>query len=703
MPQQHLNTENLPTQAMAMKVEELLSHFSKERQQFERKWYDNNFFDDGYHFRYLSRTTGKILDTQSLNTSSMPSRAIPKASRQIRGVANLLLLPNYTPVIYPEKVASYQYPPIDQNGQQVENPEYQKAIKTAQDQAKKIGHWVQKEWINLELEEQLTLMVLLAAKHGVSYMQLWPDGIEEKINAKVYDAFDIYVKGSLTSIYDSPAIIKTAPMLISEIMADETLGFEGKTIAVDNKYAYSKVKEAYSKTRYGSGSASDTAATAILSEAYIKEYLSDANRVQVEESLKDKISKYKDGDMVMRHVFTAGGVTGKDEYLDLPEYPFIDFRMEPGPIYQVPLIERFIPANKTLDVIMSRLERYFNTMVTGTWLTRKGENVMITNIPGGQKLEYTGSPPVQAAMQNPQTAAFPFIQLIEKFIEEQGASTSALGQLPQGVRSGVAIESVKQTEFSNLRISSQQLKRTIRLITIRLLDYAADWIEPKDVYMKESSDPTFYSVIGENGANTYKSLGVNIPQDTVVIRKDHHVDIEVEQGMGMTVEGQKETLQKIIAFFVPLASQGLIAPDAVKQITLKLLELYGYGSTQELVDSMDQGTVQMNENQIMQMKVAVGEVLKDAQIGGAAADNKAVMASKVGTLEALKESGMAEKIMGKNGNANKISESMSYKDAPPSIKRQMESAAGFEPATQQEHTIQQAQNVNKLITNKGGQ
>ena len=34
-------------------------------------------------------------------------------------------------------------------------------------------------------------------------------------------------------------------------------------------------------------------------------------------------------------------------------------------------------------------------MITGTWLTRKGENFQITNIPGGQKIEWENTPPVQ--------------------------------------------------------------------------------------------------------------------------------------------------------------------------------------------------------------------------------------------------------------------------------------------------------------------
>lgn len=689
MPQDKLNTEILPTQAMAQKVTELVTYFSNQRRLFERKWYDNNFFDDGYHFRYLSRSTGKIVDVQDSYSGSVPTRAIPKASRQIRGVANLLLLPNYHPVIYPKRISPTSYP--TQNGQQ--NPMYEQAVQMAKDQAKKIGHWVETEWDRQELEEKLTLMVILAAKHGVSFLQIWPDGVEEKIKSQVYDAFDIYLKGSLNNIYDSPAIIKAVPMLISEIKANEIFGMKDKPVQPDNKYAQSQVKEAYARSRFGTGMDTDTSATAILRESFIKEYINDNNREQVRQSLGERFAKYKDGDMCIRHTFTAGGQVGTDEYLDLPEYPFIDFRMEPGPIYQVPLIERFIPANKTLDIVMSRLERYFNTMTTGTWLKRKGESVDITNIPGGQVMEYSATPPVQAAMQNPQSAVFPFIGLIEKIIEEQGASTSALGQLPQGVKSGVAIESVKQTEFSNLRIPSQQLKRTITLITERLLDYASRWIEPKDVYMLEENDPTFFDIIGEEGQKAYKKIGVELPQNYVVIRSDHHVNIEVEQGMGFTIEGKKQTLQEIVSFFVPLAQQGLIPPDAVKQITLKLFELYGYGATQDLVDTMDQGALQMNEEQLTQMKVALAEVIKDTNLAGPKAEENNVMASKVGTLEALKESGIAEKLMGKNGNAQKISESMSYKDAPPSIKRQMEMQAGFEPATQQEHMVDKAQQV----------
>ena len=59
---------------------------------------------------------------------------------------------------------------------------------------------------------------------------------------------------------------------------------------------------------------------------------------------------------------------------------------------------------------------------------------------------------------------FNYMELLNSIIEEQGASTTALNQLPQGVKSGKAIELVKATEYANLKIPSDQLKHTISRI-----------------------------------------------------------------------------------------------------------------------------------------------------------------------------------------------------------------------------------------------
>ena len=80
MARKKQTTEKLSTKSVYRAIENQISAYQSERRSFERRWYDNNFFDDGYHFRFLSRRTGKIVDLSAKSTQTSPKRAIPKAS-----------------------------------------------------------------------------------------------------------------------------------------------------------------------------------------------------------------------------------------------------------------------------------------------------------------------------------------------------------------------------------------------------------------------------------------------------------------------------------------------------------------------------------------------------------------------------------------------------------------------------------------------
>lgn len=622
------DSKYIPQSGIGMAIDEFTQKIEMSRQSYTRKWYDNNFFDDGYHFRYVSRTTGKVIDQATSSRLNIPERAIPKASRQIRGIANLLLGPEYRPVIYPEKVNAD--PRMDPQG-------YAMQLETSKTVAKRIGQWVTDKWDELNLFGHIVYMVILAAKNSISYLQVWSDNIEEKIKVKVFDAFDLYLVGELTDIEDQPMIVKAAPMLISKIKANEA--FDKKQVEQihpDNKYASSEIKSAYMQSKYGMSTAVESTQTLILKEAFIKEYLNESNQEVIEKQNARLLKNKKIGDMIMRHTFSAGGVWLLDEYVDLPGYPFVDFRFEPGPMYQTSLIERFIPTNKTLDAVVSRIERYIGSMITGTWLVRKGEDMVITNIAGGQKIEYEGNIPVQGQMASIPQFVFNFINVLNSIIEEQGASTSTLGVLPSGVKSGVAIEALKSTEYANLKIASSQIKDTVKRITQKMLYYASDFVEPETVFNLDDGEPDYFDVMGQNGIDTRKILG----EDTsmyVPIKRDYKVKIEVESGLGFTMEGKKQTMQQIITFFVPLIQQGLIGTDALKVLIQKTLETYQFGATQELVEGIESGiqTSQMSEDQITQMKVAMAEVLKDAGVAGSGQEEQQINTTKVGVAEAL--------------------------------------------------------------------
>ena len=667
--------EPIPTRNIGQAIEDFVMMASSQRKGFERRWYNNNFFDDGYHFRFLSRTTGRIVDLENKNIHS-PERAIPKASRQIRGIANLLMQLEPVPVVYPEKVTKASF---------AEEKMYVEALNAAKEIAKKSGHWIREEFKNQEMIDKLTLMIILAAKHGISYLEVWPDAVEEKIKTQIYDAFDIYLLGNLTEISDSPMIVKAIPQLISVIKANENFDPDQlNQISPDNRYASSEIKQAYLQSRYGQGITSDSAATLILKEAFIKEYLNADNMAQAASDLEGNFGNRKKGDVIIRQVFCAGGVWLRDKYIDLPEAPFIDYRFEPGPIYQVPLIERFIPANKSLDTVMSRLERFINTMTVGIYQKRKNENFDITNLSGAQVIEYETTPLAQMNMASPPPYIFNFISELNQIIEEQGASTSALNQLPTGVKSGIAIESVKATEFANLKIATNRLKLTVKHFAEKLLDIADNqFVTPQTVMLLEKGEPQYFDVIGKSAIEKRKGLKIGTPEDVVPLSKEYRVDIQIESGMGFTEEGRRTTMKQILDFLIQIAQAGYITQEAVKAGLMKFLDTFGYGSLQDFQEAMEKGTQgsPLSDEQLMQIKVALLEAMKESGEIGPEASQKRIMENKVGTLEAMNEAGLTG-----NGQQDKTqdaqqpkapSESISFKDLPPSGKTQMAAKVGI--------------------------
>lgn len=641
-------TDKLDTPQISQAIEALISMYKVQRGSFERRWYDNNFFDDGLHFRFISRKTGKIIDQSTGASLVTPKRAIPKASRQIRGIANLLLSLDLHPAVYPEKIAVANFkPPTEQVGadgqsQLISDPQYLEALKVAKQTAQRIGHWNEEEWKTQEMNDKLTLMAILAAKHSISYLQVWPDAVREAIRTQVYDAFDIYLNGTLNEIYDSPAIIKAVPMLISEIKANEIYDEEQRMkINPDNRFASSEVKQAYMQSRHSAGMIQDSQATVILKESFIKEYVNEHNKDRIRKSPEGEsiLEEKKEGDIVIRHAFSTSNGWLRDEYTNLKEYPFVDFRYEPGMIYQVPLIERFMPANKSLDVVMSRVEAYSNTMVTGIYQKRKGENFRVSNIPGGQMIEYETVPVTQMQIAPMPGFIFQYMDRLNQIIEEQGASTSALNQLPKGVKSGIAIESIKASEFANLKIPIDRYKKAVKNITERFIELAANhFIEPQEVLKLEQGEPDYFDIIGEAGVKAREEAQLPVPADTVIIGKNIRVNIEVESGLGFTIQGKKETMQQVANYMLQLSEVGMVSKGQIQIMLKRFLEIFQFGSTQEFMDAIDQGQQNdINEEQIAQMKIAILETMRDAGLVGEEADQKAIDTTKVGVAEVAKE------------------------------------------------------------------
>lgn len=648
-------TERIDTDDIGEIISTLKSTVHAKRFSFERRWYDNNFFDDGFHFRFLLRQQNKIMDLGQNRSMYAPLRALPKASKQIRGITNLLVSQDYTPVVYPEKIGKDQYP--DQqgpDGQPIPNPEYKAAMDEAKKQARMQGRWLTKEFMESDIKEKLAAMCLLTMKHGISYLKIWPDAIKETIKTSVRDAFDIYLLGENNDLQDCPFIIESTPVYIAEVKANEWFDAEQvKKINPDNRYASSDIKQAYMNVRYSMNTKTEYAASVMLNETYMKEYLSKENteRIKKQKNGADILSKKKEGDVVIRQVFSVGNIWLRDQYIEMDEYPYAEFRMEPGPLYQVPQIERFMPANKSLDLVSSRVERYTHSMVAGIWIQPASEgNLDISNKAGGQIIKYKAVPPQQAQIAPLPAFIFNFMQFLNGVIEEQGVTTSVLGQIPNGVKANSAIENLKESEYAGLIMAQSRLKKTVKDIAKKHL-YLADnyFITPKTVYYLEKGEPQYFDIIGQYAYDKREELKIGNPDGVIPISKGCYVDIEIEQGMGYTQAGKKEAMEGLMANMVQLAAAGYIPPDAMKIAVEQYLDAYKFGRTQDFMEAIDNAQMSGNlsEQQIQAVKVAVLETMKDLMGSDMFPDQKTrIDETKVGMAEFAKDSGLLNNKMG---------------------------------------------------------
>ena len=193
--------------------------------------------------------------------------------------------------------------------------------------------------------------------------------------------------------------------------------------------------------------------------------------------------------------------------------------------------------------------------------------------------------------------------------------------------------------------------------------------------------------------NRLGKLGVPAPQGVVPIKKDYRVDVTVEAGMAYTKEGQKATMLDLVDRLILFAREGYVAPQAVKVVLEKFLQVYQFGNVGEFMEAMDDYQSQGNlaDQQIKEMKVAVMEVFKDLIKGGVLPDQEArINETKVGVAEVMKD------LKGGAAGAQQKppSESISFKDLPATGKVQLAEQAGIQIS---EGDVQQQEAQDKAV------
>jgi hypothetical protein len=124
------------------------------------------------------------------------------------------------------------------------------------------------------------------------------------------------------------------------------------------------------------------------------------------------------------------------------------------------------------------------------------------------------------------------------------------------------------------------------------------------------------------------------------MKNDYKVKIEVQSGMAYTEDGKKGRMMEIMDYMVQMSQAGLVDPVALKEAMKKMLEIYQFGPTEEMMEALDQPQPSIDETQLQQMKVALAETLKDVGYQPPPSEDERIMQTKVGVAEAVSDMGV---------------------------------------------------------------
>jgi hypothetical protein len=517
---------------------DLIYHNTEDaRSRYTQKWYQNEAFYENNHF-VMWNAAYRTIDRISAPVGRV-MRAIPKARRQVKAIQNMILSNDTRWTVLPDEAGP-----------------------KAEDAAKRTNEWLRETWQKINVRNKLDALIIDSCNMTHAWLEAGFDKYRDEVYVDEYDAFDILTPSWVDSdnYEDSPFIMKTVRKTMAEL---EELYGKGKVrdLAPDNKMAANLYKEYRLNEKIQEKVQQDSDLQTVI--VYV---------------LYEKQKRQGQKNLICRTTYAGKRMLEYLEY-ESNSYPFVPYSPQTGSFYQPALIEEFIPTNKALDMMVSHIENYTNLMVRGRYMIQEGNNISRMANEDGEILTYRTTPPEQQQIYPLPNFLFTQMGNYEKWIEESGVSTSALGKAPKGIRAYKAIESLKQSDFANLRVPIKNLEDCLQKLTEKIIDIAAEnYILPKTVYKTKDDVPDNFSVIGEKGAALFANQSMMQGEAApTVIKQSYRIKCTVESGLSYTEEGKKDTLWQLF--------QG----GVIGQKTL--LEGYKFGNVAETMEDADEGSM----------------------------------------------------------------------------------------------------------------
>lgn len=548
----------------AQLLDDIFQSLNQSRRQYEMRWYLIDNFWENNHFVKSLNQLGQLEPLKF--PKGIQIRPIPRAKKQIKAAVNILLANDPKWVIYPDIDP-------DELASQANDPQLAQKYT---DHVKRISQWLDDLWHFLYLKDAIAEGVQNAEKHNVCYWEIGADA-EGNVFIDTYEAYDIWHDAGLKNVKEADVLIKAVNRTLDYVRKVKGGEFEERTTLAGEK-TFERVPGSTSGFLY------DPSKTKELKPEQ-RQALSDWKDVKLREksrgmskAIEDpKIAKVFLKEVWMRNsegtfdlITECQGKKLRFVQTDLTEVPFVSYSPNRGTLLQSSEMEDLIPMNKAIDILTAMVEGYTRTMTIGRYLIPKGAKVTRMLNEHGEMVEYEGQVAPQAMNPAPLPGTvFSTIQLYTGFMDEVGASFTAFGKAPKGVKAYKAIESMRSQEFSNRKDSIDMLSTAIEQIAEKILDLGDRYfMNPVTIKHLTDGQPDYFKLVSANS-----TWAMNPDNHVIPVSAKMMVKCEIEQGMSYTEEGKRDT-------YMQLAEGGFLPREEV-------LKAFKFSNVKDIVAAID--------------------------------------------------------------------------------------------------------------------
>ena len=229
----------------------------------------------------------------------------------------------------------------------------------------------------------------------------------------------------------------------------------------------------------------------LVSEVYYRKF-----EIEKRDDKQFQVLKY------YRHVWSEDIELTKEEELDVPAYPLYCYQATrtDGEFGNKPHMSKIIPLNKTLDVLLTKMEKQIRTMNVGRILKHKDTVMNTLTDEDGQVIEYSGArvPEVMNA-SGISGDLFQFYGVISKLIQDTGLFhlESAGGG---GNISGIALAQKQAGDIFNVSEPTENLAMFVGAVFKHVIALASKkYVTSRNIYDEEGNS---YKVIGDSSEHS---------------------------------------------------------------------------------------------------------------------------------------------------------------------------------------------------------